>query len=109
MVSDRALADTIQELVGRFEHVIGAKANPTSGSLLVTYDPGTAEGLDLPSMIQGRIETWLRDYRGSAGRPAPAQGTALLRVLEVSGHRPGDRLVPSMLTMVAHSLTLLQG
>ena len=71
MVSNRALAKEVEDLVRGMEPVTEVKANPISGSLLVTYD---ARGgpVDLPATIQAEIEGWLTDVRSSGRSVQPA-------------------------------------
>ncbi|MGH2770422.1 MAG: HMA2 domain-containing protein, partial [Actinomycetota bacterium] len=107
MVSNPALAEAIEDVVRGVGHVRGARANPISGSLLVTYDPGIAS-IDFPAMIRSEIEAWLMKFGSSIRSVAGARRSALSRVLEISGQRPGKSLVPALLSVCAHSLTTVQ-
>ena len=107
MVSNRALAKEVEDLVRGMEPVTEVKANPISGSLLVTYD-ARGGSVDLPATIQAEIEGWLTDVRSSGRSVSEARRRALSRVLEVSRQRPGEGIGPALLTVGGYILTTLQ-
>ncbi len=107
MVSNRALAQAIEGAVRDMGLATGAKANPISGSVLVTYDPTTAP-VDLPAIIHSEIEACLAGLRPSRRPVAEPHRSALSRILEICRQHPAEGIGPIMITVVAYSLVTLQ-
>jgi ATP-binding cassette subfamily B protein len=105
MISNPALAAALEVSVGAQPHVGGARANPASGSLLVTYDPAVAPQ-DIAANVQHHIESWFDRSRPTS---AAQQQAALARVLTLSSRGPGDLVGPGLLSAGGYALSTLQG
>jgi ATP-binding cassette subfamily B protein len=107
MVANRRLAAAVEDFVRRTEPVTDVKANPMSGSLLVTYDP-RREPVDLPATLQADIERWLADGRPPEGSFAGTRHGALSRILRASRRR-GEGIGPVLLSVGGYTLATLEG
>jgi ATP-binding cassette, subfamily B, bacterial len=108
MVSNPALAGAVEQSIRGIEYVVDARANPISGSLLVSYNPMRAPQ-DFPETVRSVLEARLREPGFAGGSAGSVRRTTLLQVLDMARERPGERVGPALLTVGAHSLTILQG
>ncbi|HWD07844.1 MAG TPA: ATP-binding cassette domain-containing protein [Actinomycetota bacterium] len=108
MVANRALAGAVEELVRPLPAVTTAKANPASGSLLITYDRRRAPA-GLPALVLAEVDAWLGDIRAAGASLPKAPPRALSRILKVARRRPGEGLGPVLLSAGGYALSTLQG
>ncbi len=109
LVLNPVLARSLEAVVGDFDHVTGAKASTSSGSLLISYDEARAPG-GYPEQLRVGVETQIREHGVFPELRAGSENrTALRQVLDVTRQRPGERIGPALVTVGAHSLTTLQG
>jgi ATP-binding cassette subfamily B protein len=108
MVANPTLAAAMEELVRPMGSVTAVKANPTSGSLLVTYDQRRAPA-DLPATMQAEVEAWLASSRASgASRQVTGRPRPLSWVLMKSRGRRAEGIGPVLLSVGGYALTTLQ-
>lgn len=100
------LAHALETALLQRKGVLYVKANPVSGRVLVLYSPETP-GLNVESLIRNSLRELLFDpvLRTPAINPA----SALQRILKNSLPPSNQRSTPPFLSVVSHSLHLLQG
>lgn len=108
LVGNRALAPALAAQVRRMEAVTAATPNPTSGSLLVTYDHRRA-ATDLPAVLAAELEAWLAQLRRGAITLPTAPPRALSRILKVARRHRAEGMGPVLLSLSGYAVTTLQG
>lgn len=98
----RALEDTLLQYPG----VLGVKANPVSGRVLVLYTPHTV-GLHVESLIRDSLsELWFRNISGNTNSNG---ASPLVRIIKTSLPERKQLTAPILLSIVGHSVSALMG
>lgn len=86
--------------------ILQVKANPVTGRVLVFYSPAMPAP-DMPRLIRRSLREIL--FRRRLHAPAAADGSPLTRILKTSLPARKQLSTPPLLSVVGHSLHLLQG
>jgi len=100
------IAQELEEALLQHPGVLEVRANPVSGRVLVTYSPEYSD-LNVESLLRDNLQK-LSHLKSSEIRAAK-KSNALTRILKSSLPKREELVVPPALSVLGHSLHILQG